>query len=185
VRANERAIEMVRETYRRSGGKTLRLGQAELTALYQSQLSDVHSMEDFRHARVVVDADALVPAEVRARYAALPAAIEIRGREVEIQYDVEEGETGPVGVARLRLPEKLARSLAPEELPTLDRPLRFVVTRGARGAARGSTLSELQDELERPFTPDEIRVMEERWQEREGQRREQKRHHRTQKRRRR
>jgi ATP-dependent helicase HrpA len=79
---------------------------------------------------------------------------------VEIQYDVEETDEGPIGVARLRLPEKLARNMAPEELPILDRPLRFVVPRGARGAARGSTLEELQDELERPFTRDEIEQLE-------------------------
>jgi ATP-dependent helicase HrpA len=42
------------------------------------------------------------------------------------------------------------------ELPTLDRPLRFVVTRGMRGAARATTLGELQDELDRPFTREEI-----------------------------
>jgi hypothetical protein len=64
-----------------------------------------------------------------------------------------------VGVARLRLPEKLARNLNEEELPTLDRPLRFIVTRGVRGAARAATLGELQDELERPFTEKELAEM--------------------------
>ena len=42
----------------------------------------------------------------------------------------------------------MARTLTEEELPALDRPLRFVVTRGARGAARGDTLGELQEELD-------------------------------------
>jgi hypothetical protein len=38
--------------------------------------------------------------------------------------------------------------------------LRFIVTRGARGAARASTLAELQEELDRPFTEKEIADLE-------------------------
>jgi hypothetical protein len=124
--------------------------------LYEQQLQSVTSMADFRHARVRIDADSIVPADVRQRYADLPSSIEMRGKDVEIQYDVEETEQGNVGVARLRLPEKLAKTLSEAELPKLDRPLRFVVTRGMRGAARGNTLEELQEELDRPFTREEI-----------------------------
>jgi hypothetical protein len=93
---------------------------------------------------------------VRARYAALPSSVDVRDRAVEIHYDVEETPSGPIGVARLRLPEKIARTLTASELPVLDRPLRFIVTRGVRGAARGDTLEALQDELDRPFTDQEI-----------------------------
>jgi ATP-dependent helicase HrpA len=160
VNRNRVAVEEIREVYRRSGGKTPKLGLAELAAIYERQLDTVNSMQDFRHARVDIDPDAIVPREIREGYADLPSVIDIRGKDVEIQYDVEDSEQGAVGVARLRLPEKLARNLAPEELPTLDRPLRFVVTRGARGAARSTTLAELQDELERPFTRDEIETIE-------------------------
>jgi ATP-dependent helicase HrpA len=136
VHRNRLAVEEVREVYRRSGGKTPKIGLAELTALYEQQLSDVNSMADFRHARVDFNADAIIPREERERYAELPDTVEIRGKDVEIQYDVEENEGGVVGVARLRLPEKIARNMSEAELPTLDRPLRFVVTRGMRGAAR-------------------------------------------------
>jgi hypothetical protein len=160
VRANQDAIESVRETYRRSGGRTPRLSLADLTALYEAQLAPVRSMTAFRHTAVHVDADAIVPAAERARYAALPSVVSLRGRDVEIHYDVEDTPAGPVGVARLRLPEKIARTLAEEELPRLDRPLRFVVTRGERGAARANTLAELQQELDRPFTADEIADLE-------------------------
>jgi ATP-dependent helicase HrpA len=156
VHRNRHAVEEVREVYRRSGGKTPKLGMAELTALYEAQLASVNSISDFRHARVDFDADAIIPREERARYADLPNTVEIRGKDVEIQYDVEENESGIIGVARLRLPEKMARNMSESELPTLDRPLRFVVTRGMRGAARASTLDELQEELDRPFTRDEI-----------------------------
>jgi hypothetical protein len=59
-------------------------------------------------------------------------------------------------VARLRLPEKIARTLTEAELPVLDRPLRFVVLRGQRGAVRARTLDELQEALDRPWSPDEV-----------------------------
>jgi hypothetical protein len=162
VRANQDAIESIRETYRRSGGQTPRLTLGELTALYESQLAQVNSIEDFRHRVVFIDADAIVPAAVRARYASLPSTASVRGRDVEIQYDVEESPSGSHGVARLRLPEKIARTLAEEELPVLDRSLRFIVTRGARGAARATTLRELQAELDRPFTDEHRRERHER-----------------------
>jgi ATP-dependent helicase HrpA len=153
---NQAAIESVRETYRRSGGQTPRLSLADLTAFYEAQLSGLESMGDFRHVRIDFDPDQFVPAAVRDRYALLPSSVPVRDREVEIHYDVEESPEGNVGVARLRLPEKLAKSLTEDELPVLDRPLRFIVTRGVRGAARASTLDALQDELERPFTDKEI-----------------------------
>ena len=133
---------------------------ADLTAVYEAQLAGLNSMSDFRHARVTFDADAFVPRAVRDRYALLPSSVPVRDREVEIHYDVEESPEGNLGVARLRLPEKLARTLSEDELPALDRPLRFIVMRGVRGAARGKTLDELQDELERPFTDKEIAELE-------------------------
>jgi ATP-dependent helicase HrpA len=170
VKANERAVDEVRETYRRSGGTTPRLSFGELADLYESQLAGVDSMQDFRHVRVTIDADAIVPREVRDRYRALPGMVEIRGREVELQYDVEDTPTGPLGVVRLRLPEKLARTLVEEELPTLDRPLRFVVTRGARGAARAETLGALREELDRPFSAEELQRFERPAPERSGPR---------------
>ena len=86
---------------------------------------------------------------------ALPGAVEVRDRAVTIDYDVEETADGVTGVARLRLPEKVARNLVAEELPELDRPLRFTVMRGARGAVKAATLPELQDRLDDPFTDDE------------------------------
>ena len=87
----------------------------------------------------------------------------VRGRDVEIHYDVEET---PSGNRRRRAAaaagEVRAHVSRREELPTLDRPLRFIVTRGARGAARATTLDELQEELDRPFTEKEIADLERR-----------------------
>jgi hypothetical protein len=149
-------IEEIREAYRRSGGATPRLGVAELAPLYERALADVHSMTDFRAAPLAIDFDRIVPAGERARLLALPDTVVIRGREVPIDYDVENADGRPRGVARLRLPEKLARTLTEDELPALDRPLRFTVLRGPRGAVRASTLDELQEILARPWSPDEI-----------------------------
>src|SRR5262245_46234691 len=158
VKRNRAAIDAIRETWRRSGGKTPRLGIGELASMYEARLAGVNSMDDFRHANLDLTAEleARVPSEVRARYEHLPRSVFVRDHDVDIQYDVEEGPNGSTAVARLRLPEKLARTLVAEELPALDRSLRFVVPRGARGAARGATLTELQNELERPFTEAEI-----------------------------
>lgn len=177
VKRNQPLIDEIRETWRRSGGKTPKLGQPELAALYESRLRDVNSMSDFRHTNLDLesDLDRLVPAEVRATYTALPNHVSVRDRDVEIQYDVEEKPEGNIGIARLRLPEKLARTLTEFELPKLDRPLRFIVTRGARGAARAATLDALQAELERPFTDEELEAMNRGWETRREERRERRR----------
>jgi hypothetical protein len=179
VKRNQPLIDAIRETWRRSAGKTPKLGASELTALYESRLRDVNSMTDFKHTDLDLtsELEALVPATARAVYEQLPDRVFVRDRDVDIQYDVEEGagETGTVGVARLRLPEKLARTLTEAELPPLDRPLRFIVTRGARGAARATTLSALQDELERPFTEEELEAMNRAWEARREERRDRKR----------
>jgi ATP-dependent helicase HrpA len=158
VQRNHASIEEARELYRRSGGATPRLGLAELTAIYQEQLAQVNSMAEFRAARLRIDPTAGVSDEERERLAALPEEVQVRDREVPIDYDVENQGGTSVGVARLRLPEKLARSLTEDELPTLDRPLRFVVLRGKRGSVRAATLEELQEGLDRPWSPDEVRA---------------------------
>ena len=147
-------VEEIREVWRRSGGRTAKLGTRELAALFGEQIRHIRSYEEFRATPLTVDIDALVPPAERAQWMELPDVVTIRDRDVPIEYGVEEGVGG---VARLRLPEKMARTLVDAELPTLDRPLRFVVTRGQRGAVRAATLDELQDLLDRPWAPDEER----------------------------
>ncbi|MFL5499161.1 MAG: DEAD/DEAH box helicase [Gemmatimonadaceae bacterium] len=156
VKKNRDTIEEIREAYKRSGGETKRLGLPELTALYEEQLADVNSMDDFRSARLVVDREKFVSRDVRDRLHRLPNQITIRDRDVDIDYDVEERDGERRGVARLRLPEKIARTLTEAEIPALDRPIRFVVLRGQRGAVRADTLDELQDRLAQPWSPDEV-----------------------------
>ncbi|MBA3645845.1 MAG: DEAD/DEAH box helicase [Gemmatimonadaceae bacterium] len=156
VRKNAPAIEMIREAYKRSGGETPRLSQAQLADLYAEQLSDVNSYEEFKSARLLVDVERFVPHEVTERIAQLPTAVMIRDREVAIDYDVEEKDGMRRAVARLRLPQKIAKNLTEMELPSLDRPIRFVVLRGQRGAVRADSLAELQEELDKPWPPDEV-----------------------------
>src|SRR4051812_24988103 len=48
VKKNHDVVERIREAYKRSGGTTGRLGFPELTSLYEEQLADVNSMDDFR-----------------------------------------------------------------------------------------------------------------------------------------
>jgi ATP-dependent helicase HrpA len=170
VHKNRDAIEEVREMHRRSGGTTPRLGHKELAAFYERKLEEqkVDSLQAFREAQLRLRADDFVPVALRKKLWALPGSVFIRDREVEINYDVEEvgtsstdAATAPrLGVARLQLPEKLARSLTEEEIPCLDRPLRLVVTRGQRGALRASRLEELQAMLEGPWTPNERAIEE-------------------------
>jgi len=167
VKRNRVAIDELRELYRRSGGQTPRLGLAELTALYEESLGDARSMRDVRAAPLRLELTGWVDEAERARLLALPSDLELRDKPVGIEYDVEEttGEGGVpsrAGVARLVLPEKLARTLVREELPRLDRPLRFVVHRGQRGSVRAATLEELQELLDRPWAPDEERAERER-----------------------
>jgi hypothetical protein len=156
VKKNREAIEEIREAYKRSGGETKRLGLPELIALYEEQLAGVSSMDDFQSARLAVDVNKLVPPDIRDRLERLPNQVTIRDREVEIDYDVEDRDGQRRGVARLRLPEKLARTLTDAEIPELDRPVRFVVLRGQRGAVRSETLDELQERLKQPWSPDEV-----------------------------
>jgi hypothetical protein len=132
------------------------LQQADLAAWYEAQLAEVHDLQSFRAASLRFDAEAFVPREVRGRWMALPGAVEIRDRTIALHYEVEESPDGAAqGVVRLQLPEKVARTLVEEELPVLDRPLRFVVTRGARGSVRGDSLAEVQEALRQPWSQEE------------------------------
>src|SRR5918999_1090457 len=172
VPRNQAAIEELREVHRRSGGTAPRLGANELASIYERMLEEqgVASIEQFKAARLAIDPDAIVPRAERERHLALPGAVELRDRTVNIDYDVEETSQGTVGVARLRLPEKLARTLSEAELPTLDRPLRFSVHRGPRGTVRASTLDELQELLDRPWSAEEIAAADREWEERRAAR---------------
>ena len=166
---NRPMIAEAREVWRRSGGLTRRMSQADVTTWYRQRLENVESVQDLRHLPLRMTWDDWITPEERARYDDLPHLVTVRDREVPIEYDVEERDDGTyLGVARLRLPEKLARTLVPEELPSFDRPYRFVVVRGQRGSARGRTLDELQDALDAPWMPDELATLGDQYGQRKG-----------------
>ena len=156
TRRNQEVVDEIRDTYRKSGGTTPRLGLQELTELYEGLLEGVNSMDEFRERKLILDADSIVPAAERIRYSALPLFAIVRESKVPVDYDVEEQDGKRTGVVRLRLPEKLARTLTEQELPVMDRPIRFTVLRGPRGAVRAGSLDELQELLSRPWSPDEV-----------------------------
>jgi ATP-dependent helicase HrpA len=156
VPRNTQAINEVREAYRRSGGKTSRLSQADLSNWYFERLREVQNLQEYRAAPLRLNADDFVSREVRAALNALPGAAEVRERHVPIHYEVEDGPNGPFGVVRLVMPEKVARGLVAEELPELDRPVRFTVMRGARGSVKAESVEEIAEALDRPFTDSEI-----------------------------
>ncbi len=155
VRANRRDIEDARELYRRSGGTTARLGLPELRDRYEALLADVSSVRDYRAASLRLDLRDLVDADTRARLLALPDHVEIRDVPAGLDYDVEESGGVVQGIVWLVLPEKIARTLVAEELPSVDRPLRFLVRRGQRGTVRAKRLEELQELLDRPWSSEE------------------------------
>jgi ATP-dependent helicase HrpA len=159
VQHNQPRIDEVREVWRRSGGTTPKLEAPELAALYAARLEGVGSMEDFlaRPLELGAELEAFVPPAVREPLLSLPEAVWVRDQPVALSYDVEEDVAGrPYGVVWLHLPEKLARTLVEEELPEFDRPVRFQVSRGRRGLVQGDTLLDLQDQLDMPWTPDEL-----------------------------
>jgi ATP-dependent helicase HrpA len=157
VKKNQDVIQEIREAFKRSGGETKRLGLADLTSVYEEQLAGINSMDDFKSARLSVDKERFVSRETAERLERLPDHVTVRGHDVDIDYDVEERDGQRSGVARLRLPEKVARTLTESEIPELDRPVRFVVLRGQRGAVRADDLAELQELLAQPWSPDEVR----------------------------
>ena len=155
VRRNQPVVEEIREVWRRLGGVTPRFGQAELALWYVHAFGDANDWESIRALPLKLDRRAFVSDVQLAEARALPGAVEIRDRTVALEYDVEEHERGSQAVVRLRLPEKLARTIVQEEIPVLDRPVRYVVPRGQRGSVRANDLANLQEKLDLPFTDDE------------------------------
>jgi hypothetical protein len=156
VPRNQPLIAEVREAWRRSGGTLPRLGQAELAAWYAKELAGATSLAEFRALPLKFNPSEFVPPQERLRLMQLPSVVYIREREVPLHYEIEETPEGPRGVVRLHLQEKLARTLVQEELPKLDRPLRFAVGRGPRGTVKADTLEDAQEELNRPWMREEV-----------------------------
>ena len=138
-----RAAAELGELWRRSGGTLAVAAPDAVRAAITSQLSAVSSWDQFLRTRVELDSAQLVPEATRDRLASLPNGVRLLGDTVPIHY-----ETGPDGgVARLHLREGQVRRLREEDLPGLDRPLRFAVLRGNHPALEADTLEALRAAL--------------------------------------
>jgi hypothetical protein len=133
------------ELWRRSGGTLSSLSPEEIRIRIREQLERVASWEDFLRARIVLEPSELVDEETRKNLDALPGRLHIRGDAVPLDY----GGEGNLGVARVRLREGQAKRLRPEELPRLDRPLRFAVQQGHHTPILADSIPVLQTLLQR------------------------------------
>jgi ATP-dependent RNA helicase HrpA len=148
-----RALADLDELWRRSGGTLTDLSPDALRARIRGALDGVASWDDFVRTRVVVDPAELVDTATRERLEALPGRLHLRGDAVPLDYEVMGGE----GVARVRLREGQAKRLRPDEIPSLDRPLRFAVQRGRHPPLLADTIPALQALLRRAPKSDEER----------------------------
>jgi hypothetical protein len=133
------------ELWRRSGGILKDLAPGALLARIRPQLDQVTSWDDFTRTHIVLDPAQLVDSTTRERLEALPGRLHVRGDAVPLDYEIQGGE----GVARIRLREGQAKRLRPDELPRLDRPLRFAVQRGRHPPLLADTIPALQALLRR------------------------------------
>ena len=152
-----RSLTVLDELWRRSGGTLPDLAPAALRDRVRAQIGSVTSWEDFQRMRIGLEPAELVDAATRERLDALPSMVRVRGDAAPLDYEVQNGE----GVARVRLREGQAKRLRADEIPPLDRPLRFAVQRGRHPPIQADTVPALQallrrapkparDEVERP-----------------------------------
>jgi ATP-dependent helicase HrpA len=136
----KRAVGELDELWRRSGGTLPDLAPDAVRRRVLTQLGQVEGWEDFQRTRVALDPAALVDQPTRERLAALPDMVRLRGDAAPVDYELQNGE----GVARIRLREGQAKRLRIDEVPALDRPVRFAVQRGRHPPLPADTLPELQ-----------------------------------------
>jgi len=146
AKENRNRIRELREIHRRSGGATREASEAELTDYFMRRLERIGAYSQFMDADLKLDADEWAPREERKRLLALPSTIELGGDEYPLDYALEDGEA----VVRARIPEKVLWQLDENQLPEVDRPLRWTVLRGKREAIRAASLEEARELASRP-----------------------------------
>jgi len=135
-----RTLAELDELWRRSGGTLPSVSPGSLRALLRRQLDGVTSWEEFLRTRFALNPAELIDSSTRERLEALPQRVHLKGDAVPLDYEIQNGE----GVARVRLREGQARRLRADELPRLDRPLRFAVQRGRHPPLLADTIPALQ-----------------------------------------
>ena len=144
-----RSLTVLDELWRRSGGTLPDLAPAALRDRVRAQIGSVTSWEDFQRMRIGLEPAELVDAATRERLDALPSMVRVRGDAAPLDYEVQNGE----GVARVRLREGQAKRLRADEIPPLDRPLRFAVQHGRHPPIQADTVPALQALLRRAPKP--------------------------------
>jgi hypothetical protein len=144
-----RAVALLDELWRRSGGALTSIAPDRVRAMLREQLEEVNSREDFHRRRLALEPAALVDEATRQRLDALPGMVRVRGDAAPVEYELQHGE----GIVRVRLREGQAKRLRADEIPPLDRPLRFAVQRGRHPPILADTVSDLQAMLRRSPKP--------------------------------
>jgi ATP-dependent helicase HrpA len=138
-----RSLEELGELHRRSGGTLDQAESAAIKPILADQLAAIDGWDEFLQAPLMLNPVKMIPEATRKLLNALPDKVHLFGDMVPLDYDLD----GATPVVRLRLKEGQARRLRPRDLPELDRPLRFTVTRGQGPAVRARSLEELQQAL--------------------------------------
>jgi len=138
-----KAFDRLVDYWKKSGGRLAEAEPHAVRRIIRLQLEPVDSWDAFLVAPIQLSVGALVPESARHALDALPSAVPLLGDKVPLIYDVEDGRP----VIRIRMKEGQARRLRPKDLPTLDRPMVFTVTRGRGEVLRARSLEELRDGL--------------------------------------
>ena len=136
----QRSLDRLGEYWRRSGAQLAAADPDTVRITIHNMLRDVNSLEEFSETRLDLDVDNLIPVEERDRLDALPSSASVRGDTVPLKYEIEDGEA----IVRLIVRMGQARRIRRGDLPPVDRPLRFTVTRGKHKAIHAPDLDELQ-----------------------------------------
>jgi hypothetical protein len=136
------------ELWRRSGGTLAAAAPATVRATLAAQLAGVTDWRGFLGTPLELEPAELVPATDRQRLLSLPGKARLLGDMVPIRYEIEESG----GVARIELREGQARRVSTADLPALDRPIRFAVTRGNRPAVVAESIEALHVALKEDAT---------------------------------
>jgi hypothetical protein len=143
----KRAVRELDELWRRSGGREGGCAPDRVRAAVARQLDGITSWKDFQARRVTLDLAEFIDPAARARLEALPTTVRLFGDATAVEYDIERGQA----IARIRLREGQARRLDGDDLPALDRPLRFLVARGGEAPIEAESLEALGALLRKPL----------------------------------
>jgi hypothetical protein len=139
-RAVSRPRARLDEYWRRSGGTAVDAAPERVRRLLGDQLAGATGWSAFLETRLALSVDTLVPESVRRASDSLPTSITVLGDRVPMTYEVEAG----VPIARVHLREGQARRLRERDLPPMDRPLHFGLTRNHGVEIKAATLDELK-----------------------------------------